>query len=167
MYQFQNPTNDFYFRNAQMQNYGQQFLPFPPQQQVQQMPQINSRFVTNIEEAKAAMIDPLSMNIFLDSGTGKIYLKRLTNNGQSEFLCYSIESAKEEKHTDPMEEIKGRLSNIEKYLGEIRNDKSIPNACKSTAGYEQPATGTDAANDGAEPTGLQKNAGNGKWQKRQ
>lgn len=171
MFQFQNPTNDFYFRNAQMQqpNYGQQFLPFPaPQQQpqVQQMPQINCRFVTNIDEAKAAMIDPLSMNIFLDSGTGRIYLKRLTNNGQSEFLCYSVEAAKETKQTDPMEEIKGRLSNIEKYLGEMRNDKSVPSVSQSAAGSEQPVAGTNAANDGAEPTGFQKNAGNGKWQKR-
>lgn len=169
MFQFQNPTNDFYYRNVQMQNYGQQFLPFPPPQQqpqVQQMPQINSRFVTNIEEAKAAMIDPLSMNIFLDSGTGKIYLKRLTNNGQSEFLCYSIEVAKEEKHTDPMEEIKGRLSNIEKYLGEMRNDKSVPSVNQSTTGSEQSTTGSNATNDESESASIQKNAGNGKWQKR-
>ncbi len=170
MYPFQNPANDFYFRNAQMQqNCGQQYMQFPPQQQiqVQQMPQINSRFVTNIEEAKAAMIDPLSMNLFLDSGTGKIYLKKLSNNGQSEFLCYSIETPKEEKHADPVEEIKSRLSNIEKYLGEILNDKSVSGIDESAAGSEQPAAGTDAADDGSESAGLQKNAGNDKWKKRQ
>lgn len=162
MYQFQNPANDFYFRNAQIQqpNYSQQYLQFPT-------PQINSRFVTNIEEAKAAMIDPLSMNLFLDSGTGRIYLKRLSNNGQSEFLCYSVESRDETKKADPMDEIKGRLSNIERYLGEMRNDKSVPDNGKSTAGTQQPVAGTDAADDGSESSGFQKNAGNDKWKKRQ
>ena len=58
-----NPINDYYFRNTQPQ--------FPPQQQ----PHIVTRFVTNMEEAKAAMIDGVSTNLFLDSGTGKIYLK--------------------------------------------------------------------------------------------
>lgn len=168
MYQFQNPANDFYYRNAMQQaNCGQQYLAFPPQQQAQQMPQINSRFVTNIEEAKAAMIDPLSMNLFLDSGTGRIYLKKLSNNGQSEFLCYSVEAAKETKQTDPMEEIKGRLTNIEKYLGELRDDKSVSNAGKSAGSLEQQSTGTDAAYDGSESAGFQKNAGNDKWKKRQ
>lgn len=165
MYQFQNPANDFYFRNAQIQQpiYGQQYPQFP----TPQAPQINSRFVTNIEEAKAAMIDPLSMNLFLDSGTGRIYLKRISNSGQSEFLCYSVEEQDKAEMSDPMEEIKGRLSNIERYLGEMRNDKSVPDNVESTAGSRQPATGTNAADDGAESSGFQKNAGNDKWKKRQ
>lgn len=162
MYQFQNPVNDFYFRNAQIQqpNYGQQYQQFPT-------PQINSRFVTNIEEAKAAMIDPLSMNLFLDSGTGRIYLKRLSNNGQSEFLSYSVEAQDKAEKSDPIEEIKGRLSNIERYLGEMRNDKSVPDNGESTAGTRQPVAGTNASDDGAESSGFQKNAGNDKWKKRQ
>ena len=100
-----NPVNDFYFRNAQQ--YGQQMLPFPPQP----IPHINGKFVTNIEEAKASMIDPLSYNLFLDSSNGKIYFKKLGNNGQSEFLCYSVEEQKAEKN--PIEEINARLTNIE------------------------------------------------------
>jgi len=120
---YQNPVNDFYMRNAN--NYGQQLLPFPPQQP--QIPQVNTRFVTNIEEARAAMIDGVSTNLFLDSGNGKIYLKKMNNNGLSDFLVYTIEQSKEEKK-DPIEEINFRLSNIENTLGGIINAKSVSNA---------------------------------------
>ena len=167
MYQFQNPANDFYLRNAQMmmqQGYGQPCQQFSPQQQ--QPPQVSCRVVTSIDEARAAMIDPLSMSLFLDSGTGRIYLKRILNTGQAEFIVYSIEQTANEKKTDPIDEIKGRLSNIEKYLGEMRNDKSVPDVDKSAAGSWQPATGSNAADDGAESAGIQKTAGNDQWKKR-
>lgn len=167
MYLFQNPANDFYLRNAQImmqQGYGQPCQQFPPQQQ--QTAQVSCCVVTSIDEARAAMIDPLSMSLFLDSSTGRIYLKRILNTGQAEFITYSVEQAQNEKKTDPIEEIKGRLSNIEKYLGEMINDKSVPSSDKSAAGSGQPATGPDAADDGAESAGLQKNAGNDKWKKR-
>lgn len=167
MYQFQNPANDFYLRNAQMmmqQGYGQPCQQFPPQQQ--QVPQVSCRVVTSIDEARAAMIDPLSMSLFLDSGTGRIYLKRILNNGQAEFITYSVEQATNEKKADPIDEIKGRLSNIEKYLGEMLNGKSVPSADQSAAGSQQPAAGSNAEDDSPESAGLQKNAGNDKRQKR-
>ena len=66
-----NPVNDFYLRNAQNAMYPQQFPPMP------QQPQIKTYFVTGIEEARAAMIDPLATNIFLDTSSGKIYMKNL------------------------------------------------------------------------------------------
>lgn len=163
MYQYPNPVNDFYFRNAQpYQPYNQ----FPNHQQV---PQINSRFVTNIEEAKAAMIDPLSCNLFLDSGTGKIYLKKLGNNGQSEFLTYAIEEQKEQI-TNPINEINVRLSNIEKIIGELKNDKSVSSNANIFQSAEY-ATATVAKqnepNAETESAGFSKNAGNDKWKKRQ
>lgn len=165
-----NPVNDFYFRNAQpQQQYGQLMLPFPPQNQQQnvpQMPQINSRFVTNIDEAKAAMIDPLSMNLFLDSGNGKIYLKKLGNNGQSEFLCYSIEQLKEEVKADPIIEINSRLSNIEKYLGELKNDKSVSDVIESTRGVATTVTTENESDAETESAGVSKMARNDKWEKR-
>ena len=132
-----NPANDYYFQNAQQimarqpypqQNYGQQMLPFPPQPP--QTPQINSRFVTNIEEAKAAMIDPLSYNLFLDTQSGKIYLKKLGNNGQSEFLCYLVE---ETQTADPIKEINARLINIENSL----NLNNLEQAAKEMLGMQK------------------------------
>lgn len=159
MYPYQNPVNDFYMRNAQQ--YGQQLLPFPPQQP--QIPQVNTRFVTNIEEARAAMIDGVSTNLFLDSGTGKIYLKKMNNNGLSDFLVYSIEQSKEEKK-DPIEEINSRLSNIENALGGIINAKSVSNA--QSNGYVATAVAEqNESNAEAESTGFPKNARNDKWKK--
>lgn len=158
MYHFQNPANDFY----QGQNYGQQLQQFPPQ-----TPRVICRFVTNIEEAKAAMVDPMSMSLFLDTGNGCIYLKKLANNGCSEFLTYTIGNTAEQKKSDPVEEIKSRLTNIERCLGDIRNAKSIPDNEQSAGVPQQPASGAYASDDGAESGGLQKNAGNDKWKKRQ
>lgn len=160
MYQFQPMANDYYPRQNQM--YGQQ-MNFPPQFQT---PQVNSRFVTSIDEAKAAMIDPLSYNLFLDSGNGKIYLKKLANNGQSEFLAYSVEEIKEEKKQNPIEEINERLSNIEKFLGGLKNDKSVSNDTKSNADVATTIQQSDVGVAEEQSSGFPKNAGNDKWKKR-
>lgn len=169
-YQYPNPVNDFYMRNAQQQ-YGYQF---PPQSQ---QPQVSSRFVTSVDEAKAAIINPLTYNLFLDSGTGKIYLKKLGNDGRSEFITYSPEESKptesnqqtQNPNADALNEINARLTNIEKSIGEIRNDKSVPD----DSGNAEPsvyapaaATGQNGADEAAEPAGFPKNAGINKWKKR-
>ena len=106
---YQNPMNDYYLR----QPYQQQFN-FPPQQ-----PQIKSSFVSSVEEAKASQIDFVSTNLFCDTANGKIYLKKIGDNGKPLFLTYVIE---EEVNTDPLSEINSRLMNIEKYLGGRRNE---------------------------------------------
>ena len=144
-----------------MYPYQQQWLPFPPPQ-----PQLNSRFVTNIEEAKASMIDAVSTNLFVDTSTGKIYLKKLNNNGQADFFVYAIEEQKTPK--DPLEEINTRLTKIENFIGGL-NDKSISN----DVGYAKPepvsnptVTESYAVNDEAKSTGFPKDAGNDKWKKR-
>lgn len=162
-----NPINDFYFRNAQMMpQQGYQPVQFPPPQN--QVPQVNSRFVTNIEEAKAAMIDPLSYNLYLDTNSGKIYLKKLGNNGQSEFLSYTIEEQRPAIE-DPMREIRARLMNIENIIGGMANDKSI----SGNAGSQQSPTIPDTAasvknesDDAAESASVSKDAGNDFWKKR-
>ena len=134
--------------------YQQQWL-FP------QQPTLNSRFVTNIEEAKASMIDAISTNLFVDTSTGKIYLKKLNNNGQADFFVYAIEEQKPPK--DPLEEINTRLTRIENYIGGL-NDKSVSNDVKSV-----PNTATAIENeryDATESTSVSENARNDKWQKR-
>ena len=164
---YQNPINDFYFRNSQPTVYQSGFM--QPQYQ-----RVNTRFVTNIEEAKAAIIDGYSTNLFLDSGNGKIYLKQFNNNGLSDFLVYSIDEQNTERKTDTIEQINTRLSNIENILGDFKNgNESIQN----NAIYEQSskvdyrrtteqASSTDEYNGTTESAGVPKNAGNDKWQKR-
>lgn len=156
---YQNPVNDFYMRNAN--NYGQQMLPFPPQPQ----PQINTRLVTNIEEAKAAMIDGISTNLYLDTSNGKIYLKKLNNSGMSDFLVYNLEVNTVEKKADPMSEINQRLSNIENFLGGLKNGKSVSDVQQSTRNDSATVTEPHESNDEAESTGFPKNARNDKWKK--
>lgn len=131
-----------------------------------QQPQIISRAVTNIEEAKATIISPFSYNLFLDTANGKIYLKNINNNGQSQFLVYSIENQQYEKN--PIDEINQRLTNIENFLGGLKNDKSVSSvaddkqsdASNATTVNEQNATITEN-----ESAGLPKNARNDKWKR--
>ena len=104
-----NPMNDYYLR----QPYQQQFN-FPPAQ-----PQIRANFVSSVEEARASQIDFLSTSLFCDTASGKIYLKKIGDNGKPIFLTYKIE---EEPDTDPLAQINARLSNIENFLGGLRNE---------------------------------------------
>jgi len=112
-------VNDFYLRQPNYQ-YGS---PYPQNFPPQQTPQIKTYFVTGIEEARAAMIDPLATNVFFDTSCGKIYLKNMGNDGRPQFVTYTVEEQQVPK--DPIAEINSRLTNIEKTLGGIRNDKSI------------------------------------------
>lgn len=152
---YQNPMNDYYLR----QPYQQQFN-FPPQQ-----PQIKSSFVSSVEEARASQIDFLSTNLFCDTANGKIYLKKIGENGKPLFLTYVIEE--EVKPTDPLSEINSRLMNIEKYLGgrneSVSNDVGY---AKSEQVHNATVTEPYAINDEAKSTGFPKDAGNDKWQKR-
>lgn len=108
----------YQYPNMYSQQPQQQWLPFPPQQQY---PQISTHFVSNIEEAKAAMTDPLTIHIFMDSANGKIYIKKMGDKGLSEFFVYS----QEETPKDPMTEFNTRLTKLERLIGGP-NDKSIP-----------------------------------------
>ena len=136
------PMNDFYFRNYQQ-------------------PQIKTYFVTNIEEARASIIDPLATNLFIDTSTGNIYLKKLGNDGRPQFLVYTIQ---EEVVKDPMEEIKIRLTNIENRLGG-NNDKSVSNDGKSDTGNKSTVAKQNVANDEVKSAGISEDAGNDEWEK--
>lgn len=126
MYQYGNPVNDFYLNNARLPQ-------FPPQN----IPQIKCFVVTNINEAKSAMIDPLCTTLFVDTSNGKIYLKKIGNNGQPQFLVYSID---EHISTDPMTEMNNRITKLEKYIGRI-TDESV----SSNERYEQPTRFSESA----------------------
>lgn len=144
-----NIVNDFYLRQAQPC--------FPPQS----IPQINGRFVTNKEEARAALIDGFSYNIFLDTSNGKIYLKKLNNNGVADFIIYSIEDT---KPADPISEMNQRLTKIENYLGG-QNESISDNTGfhKSAAIFNQSTQRPNERNDEAEPPSLSESYGNDQW----
>lgn len=140
-----NPMIDFYrnqinqLQNQQMNQYpmGQQYQPFTVKQ------------VTNIEEAKASIIDPTSTHLFIDTNAGKIYMKRMNNNGLSDFFTFKVEEPVQEKKVeDPLSEINKRLTNIENKLGGIYV-QSISNDEKSNPDDSKPDVGKNAKSKSA------------------
>ena len=119
--------------------------------------------VTSIDEAKNAIINPTLTYLFLDSSNGNIYYKRMNNNGLSDFFVYSI--IEQNKSKNSLDEINERLLNIEKSIGDLRDDKSISNAIKSQSVYEQQPSTDYESNENAESQSLQKGRGND-WRKK-
>ena len=163
-----NPVNEYYMRNAQQQmnpqyNQGYQLpLPFPPQQ-----PQVHANWVTSIEEAKAAQMDFVATNIYLDTSCGKIYLKRISDNGKPQFISYVIENDIQEPK-DPLSEINTRLTNIENYLGGMKNESISGDADvrQSAKSYKPAVAEPYEPDEDAEPSSFSKNARNDDWEKR-
>ncbi len=125
-----NPMIDFYqnqisrLQNQQMNQYQNmnQYQPFITKQ------------VTSVDEAKASIVDPTSTYLFIDSNAGKIYMKRMNNNGLSDFFTFKVEEpVQEKKATNPLDEINQRLTNIENRLGGIYV-QSISDDEKSNSG---------------------------------
>lgn len=110
MYPFQNPTFPYPVYNS--------YSSFPNQ------PRLVCKQVGSVEEAKNAIIDPTSLYLFPDLSSGKIYVKKMGDNGHSEFYSYAIEE--EVKPVDPMDEIRQRLSNIEAKLGGKHESIPVP-----------------------------------------
>ena len=148
MYQYPNP----YIQPQQ------QWLPFPQQPQV---PQIQTHFVSNIEEARNSIADPLCIHIFLDSNNGKIYIKKMNDKGMCEFFVYS----QEETPVDPLVSINTRLSKIEHFIGGL-NDKSISSNASSQQSKSISQSAASAAyehDDETESASLPEMAGNDFW----
>lgn len=118
-------------------------------------PQFVVKPVGSVEEAKGYPVDLNTMYLFPDSGSGKIYLKRLnTENGKSELFTYTLEEVKAEQKTDPMSQILSRLDSIDKKIG--AHYESISGTSKGNAVHEEPvgsnATASTAENAGSKPT---------------
>ena len=112
---------------------------------------LQKTIITNINEAKNAIINPLSIYLFVDYSNGNIYLKKMNNNGLSDFIVYSPQE--EQKPNDPFIQINERLTNIENKLGGI-NVQSISNA-KSDDATENVST-----NAKSESSIIQQGSGN-------
>lgn len=137
-----------------MYNFGQfgnMFQQFPQANNFQNQSQFITKQVTNIEEAKAYIVDPFNSYLFVDINSGKIYMKKMNNNGMSDFYVFSIE---ENVKQDPFIEINRRLDNIENKLGGI-NVQSVSNDAES----KSVSIGTD---EKSEPKTVSKSSGNDK-----
>lgn len=154
--------------NPYLQNFNQYMQ---NQNSFQQQPSMTIRRVSNIDEAKAAMIDPVGTYFFVDTGAGKIYMKQMKNDGTAEFYIFGIEQppVQEEKNTgNSLEEINRRLSNIESVLGGMANVQSVSRNGKSNDGDDAKlgtvnAYAADEKNAGSESAGVSKISGNDGW----
>lgn len=145
----------------QMNGQQPQFNPYPQSNQ----PQFFIRQVGSVEEARGYPVDPGTMYFFLDTGTGRIYVKKLnTNNGKSEFYIYTVQENVEELKADPIQQINNRLSNIETIIGGLY-DKSI----SSNKNCSKPNGNNDGSDDDkvptAEPADVPANPANGERKK--
>lgn len=100
-------------------------------------PRLVCKQVGSIDEAKSAIIDPVSLYLFVDFSSGKIYVKKMGDNGHSEFYSYAQEI--EQKPIDPMDEIRQRLTNIEAKLG--GHNEPVPVPKEPDAGADATAVG--------------------------
>ena len=130
---------------------------------VPQSPQFIVRQVGNVEEAKGFPVDPISTFLFVDTGSGHIYLKRLNpTNGKSDFFVYGV--VEDKPSVDPMGQINERLTNIEKLIGGIYG-KSVPsngNVAESDGSHPEPNAGENAR---AEPADVSAGTADGKRKK--
>lgn len=129
------------------------FTPYPQQQPTQ--PTFFVRQVGNVDEAKGYPADPGTMYLFLDTGTGRIYLKQLNvMTGKSDFYTYSVqEQVADKPKADPFEQINERLANIEKMIGG-NYDKPIPVSSGGGKPNGNIATAVAGENASAEPTAV-------------
>ena len=104
-------------------------------------PRLVCKQVGSIDEAKSAIIDPVSLYLFVDFSSGKIYVKKMGDNGHSEFYSYAQEI--EQKPIDPMDEIRQRLTNIENKLG--GQHEPVPVLKEPNAGADATAVGKNEA----------------------
>lgn len=138
------PTNNMYHQNYQQ-----------PVQQNYQKSQFMIRQVSNIEEAKSFIIDAFSTFLFVDYNNAKIYMKRMNNNGGSDFYTFTIQE--NQVQLDPLAEINKRLANIENKIGGNYELQSVSDDEKSNAGN---ATADDESNAKTESPGISKGSGN-------
>lgn len=121
------------------------------QQQMQPNNQFTIRQVGSENEAKNSMISPLYIHIFINYNNGEIYVKKMGNNGLSEFITYHPIT---QNQKDPFEIINQRLTNIESKLEGVTNVQSVSNV------YTSDAKSNDAENEKSESSTIQQSTGN-------
>lgn len=132
-------------------------------------PQHNDLFfvrqVGSIEEVKGYPVEPQTIYLFPDTGTGDIYLKRLnTENGKSEIIIYKAHSESENVVQKPLatkDNIDSKLESIEKKIGDVYESiSSLKIYDKPNRDYAATNVTKDAT---AEPTKVQPDTANVEW----
>lgn len=168
-----NPMLDYQRNNllAQQQMIQQQLNQLNSQRQTfNPYPQQTSdpffvRQVGSVEEVKGFPVEPQTMYLFPDTGTGDIYLKRLnTDNGKSEIIVYKPQptekSAPVHEERASVPEIEKRLGSIEKKLGEVYESISGLKVYAEPVGSH--ATADAVKNAGPESSEIQPSNANAK-----
>jgi hypothetical protein len=119
-----------------MYNYFPQYPQFNVPNYQQNIPKFITYQVSTIEEAKSFLIEPMNVYLFVDTNAGKIYMKRMNNNGLSEFYTFSVVESREENKTDPLQEIKNKLNDIENKIGGFYESISKFNSGKGKSNHE-------------------------------
>lgn len=83
--QIQNSFNP-YQGNAMGQQFSRPYQPYAPPTQPRPNPSpIEVYQVSNVEEAKAQIANPVAPTMFCNFGQGEVYVKHIDNNGYNNF----------------------------------------------------------------------------------
>ena len=80
------------------------YAPFQPQSFPARPNQANIEVfqVTNVEEAKAQLVNPAAPTMFCNFGQNEIYVKYLDNNGQGQFCVFKLVMEQDKGQVDPL-----------------------------------------------------------------
>lgn len=140
---------------------------YPNFQQDYRSPQtaFQVKVVSNVEEARAFIVSPLYTYLFVDMSSGRIYLKRMGNNGLSDFFVYEVNENPVEPKS-PIDELKDRIAQLENQIKEMRENESVPNDGHDAKPNGVDAGADDVANASAKPAVVPKGAGDDGGKKR-
>lgn len=133
--------NQLLAQQAMIQNQLSQLNQMTPQMNQVNVPANTQYFVKEIngfEEAKRIVPNLGQIYVLINSKDGKIYLKQINpDTGRSDYLFYNIDNAEESTEKDPITLIGERLTNIEKAIGDMRNESvsgnaAVPEPCEKS-----------------------------------
>lgn len=105
----------------QAMNQNQQYMQIPQVQQPAQVVQVKGRPVSNIEEARASMIDlDGSLFVFPNVSNGEIYTKQIMLDGTAEFKVYKTEQIQKNEQNIKNEYV--LKSEFEQVINELRKE---------------------------------------------
>lgn len=106
------------FMGSQQFRFGQ-----TPQPQRSPLQNVELYQVTSVDEAKAAMVNPLGMTAFFNFPGNEIYIKRIGNDGRGEMYTFQLVQPAQDgqQQADPLSIINQRLANIETAIGGLTN----------------------------------------------
>lgn len=118
------------------------------------------KVVSSIDEARAFIINPVYTYLFVDMGTGRIYMKRMGNNGLSDFFVYEVNENPTEPKS-PIDELKDRIAGLESQIKELRNNESVSDDERDAKPDGGDAGADGVSNEGTKPAAVPKGAPKG------